>query len=98
MSSRSSSFRLSFCVVVPRHGDRRWRVGAMMFSLFAGLALVVAAVGVFSVVAYLVEQRRQEFAVRVALGALRRNVVGLVLRGTTGVTLGGIVVGSVLAL
>ena len=60
----------------------------MMFSLFAGLAFLVAAVGMFSVVAYLVEQRWHEIGVRVALGARAVDVVGLVLK--QGLTLAAI--------
>jgi predicted permease len=77
---------------------RSWRIGAMMFSLFAVLALVVAAVGMFSVVAYLVEQRRHEIGVRVALGAQSSQVVGLMLRGAVGITLAGVAIGAGLAI
>jgi ABC-type antimicrobial peptide transport system permease subunit len=77
---------------------RTWRVGAMMFSLFAALALVVAAVGLFSVVAYLVEQRRHEIGVRVALGAQAGEVVALLLRGAVGTTVVGVLLGATLSL
>ncbi len=77
---------------------RSWRVGALMFSLFALLAVVVASLGMFSVVAYLVEQRRHEIGVRVALGAGAEHVVGLVLRGAVGATCVGVMLGAVLAL
>ncbi|HEY4219304.1 MAG TPA: ADOP family duplicated permease [Gemmatimonadaceae bacterium] len=77
---------------------RTWRIGAMMFSLFAGLALVVAAVGTFSVVAYLVQQRQHEIGVRIALGARATDVVTLMVRGAVGVTVLGVVTGTVLAL
>jgi predicted permease len=76
---------------------RSWRIGAMMFSIFALVALVVAAVGMFSVVAYLVEQRRHEIGVRVALGAQSAHVVGLMLRGGVQATLVGVVLGGLLA-
>ncbi len=77
---------------------RTWRVGAMMFSLFAALALVVAAVGLFSVVAYLVEQRRHEIGVRLALGAQAGGVVALLLRGAVGTTAAGVLLGAALSL
>jgi ABC-type antimicrobial peptide transport system permease subunit len=70
----------------------------MMFSLFAALALVVAAVGLFSVVAYLVEQRRHEIGVRVALGAQAGEVVALLLRGAVGTTVVGVLLGATLSL
>jgi putative ABC transport system permease protein len=76
---------------------RSWEVGALMFSLFAGLALVVAVVGLFSVVAYLVEQRRHEIGVRMALGARASDVVGLVMRGTVALVVAGVFVGGALS-
>ena len=75
-----------------------WRIGAMMFAAFGGLALVLAAVGLYSVIAYSVAQRRRELGVRIALGALPEDVVVLVLRGGLQVIVAGIAVGSLLAL
>jgi predicted lysophospholipase L1 biosynthesis ABC-type transport system permease subunit len=77
---------------------RTWRTGATMFSLFAALALVVAAVGMFATIAYLVEQRRYEIGVRMALGARGANVFALMLRGPVVSTSAGIVVGIAVAL
>jgi len=61
---------------------RPWRVGALMFGLFGLLALVVAAVGLFSVLSYLLAQRMKELGVRIALGARSAEVFGLMLGGT----------------
>jgi ABC-type antimicrobial peptide transport system permease subunit len=69
-----------------------------LFSVFGLLALVVAAVGIYSTVSYDVNQRTQEFGIRVALGARFGDVVGHVLGGglrTVGV---GVVVGVIGAL
>jgi putative ABC transport system permease protein len=76
-------------------GQQRWfpRVFGTMFTVFAGIAVVLAAVGLFAVTAYSVTQRTQEIGVRMALGAQAKQVVWLILRrGMThlavGLTLG----------
>jgi putative ABC transport system permease protein len=73
---------------------RSWVMGATVFTAFGVLALVLAAVGLYSVIAYDVAQRKHEIAVRVALGAastdVERLVVGRGLRfGVAGVVAGG---------
>ncbi len=77
---------------------RPWKLGAAVFGLAGVLALVVAAVGLYSVLSYLVEQRTQEIGVRMALGARVGNIVRLVLRDSVGMTLLGITIGAVGAL
>jgi predicted permease len=72
---------------------RSWTLGATMFTIFGALALVVAAIGLYSVVAFAVAQRLHEFGVRVALGATSANLLRLtVFRGVMPV-LAGIAVG-----
>jgi putative ABC transport system permease protein len=61
---------------------RPWRLGAAVFALFGVLALIVAAVGTYSVIQFGVSQRHHEIAVRIALGAQRRALARMVLAET----------------
>lgn len=75
----------------------RPRFRAMLVAAFAGLALALAVVGVFGVVAYSVQQRTREFAVRRALGAGRGQVLRIVLRSAARTGLAGSIAGLALA-
>jgi putative ABC transport system permease protein len=77
---------------------RPWRLGATMFGIFGALALLVAAIGLYSVISYLVAQRAHELGVRIALGAQVGNIVSLVMRHGVGMALVGVGIGTVLAL
>ena len=78
--------------------SRSWAMGATLFTAFGLLALVLAAVGLYSVIAYDVAQRRQELAVRVALGAAVADVMRLVLGDGLRFAVAGAAIGSAIAL
>ena len=70
------------------------RVITRLLAAFAGLALVLAATGLVGVVGCLVGQRTREFGIRLALGASRASLLGLVLRRALALAAGGLVVGA----
>ena len=79
-------------------GRQSWRVGATMFVAFGGLALIVAAVGLYGVIGYMAAQRTAEVGVRLALGAPSRDIAWLVLRPGVVLVIAGIAAGVGLAL
>jgi ABC-type antimicrobial peptide transport system permease subunit len=70
----------------------------LLFSIFAGLALLLACIGIYGVLAYLTSQRVPEMGVRMALGASQGDVVWLVLRQSLGMILLGAAAGTGAAL
>ncbi|MGB8340323.1 MAG: ABC transporter permease [Chthoniobacterales bacterium] len=70
-----------------------WRFTMALLSVFAGVALLLASVGIYGVLAYAVTQRRREIGIRMSLGAQRRDVLQLFLSQGMTVTLLGIVIG-----
>jgi putative ABC transport system permease protein len=69
------------------------RVTAVLFAIFAGLAMALASVGIYGVIANTVGQRTHEFGVRVSLGATTRDVLALVLKEAVGLILAGMAIG-----
>jgi predicted permease len=74
------------------------RFAFVLVGIFAGLAILLAAIGTYGVIAYSVSRRTSEFGLRMALGARRMDVVLLVLRQAAMLTLSGAVLGMAFAL
>jgi predicted permease len=70
----------------------------LLFGIFAGLALVLACIGIYGVLAYLTGQRVPEIGIRIALGARPNSVIWLVLRQSLGMILVGVAIGTAAAL
>jgi ABC-type antimicrobial peptide transport system permease subunit len=69
-----------------------------LLGIFAAIALALAAVGIYSVMSYVVRQRTREIGTRVALGATRGDIVWLVMREGTGIAVAGAVFGLIVGL
>jgi predicted permease len=74
------------------------KLAAGVIEVFGGLALLITVVGLFGLLSYLVEQRTQEIGIRMALGADRGAVMGMVLRQTLVLLGAGVAIGITLAL
>jgi ABC-type antimicrobial peptide transport system permease subunit len=82
-------------------GQPEWAEGHLVASLFAGfamLALALAATGLYSVISYTVAQRTGEFGIRMALGAVRKDVLLMVFRSAAMSVTGGVLTGVVLTI
>jgi predicted permease len=76
---------------------RPWRLGAALFGVFGGLALLVAAIGVYSAMAYSVNERIGELGIRAALGASGANILALIVGDAARMVGAGIVCGLALS-
>jgi predicted permease len=74
------------------------KLNLFLFGLFSGLALVLASIGLYGVIAYSVGQRTQEFGIRIALGARRADIMRLVLKQGLKLTIVGAAIGIAFAL
>ena len=76
----------------------RPRLQANVLTAFAVIAILLAALGIYGVMSYAVSQRAKEIGIRLALGATRHQVVGLVLRRSVLLTVAGVTIGLIVAL
>ena len=83
-------------VIADSLADRRFAM--TLLGVFAALALLLASVGIYGVLAYVVGQRTQEIGIRIALGARRPDILRLILAGAGRLALIGVAVGLVSAL
>jgi putative ABC transport system permease protein len=74
------------------------RMLSTLAGFFGGLALLLAALGLYGAIGYLVNQRQTEFGVRMALGAQPRSIVGMVLRDVAAILVGGAAGGIIISL
>ncbi|MGH9667310.1 MAG: FtsX-like permease family protein, partial [Bryobacteraceae bacterium] len=81
-----------------RDGLVRERLMAMLSGVFGLLAAVLATVGLYGVLSYVVARRRNEIGIRVALGARSGQVVGLVMREAAWLLLAGVSAGTLISL
>jgi predicted permease len=79
-----------------RNGLVRERLMALLSGFFGALAVLLSMIGLYGVISYIVATRRNEIGIRMALGASRQNVVGIVLRQTLGLLAIGVGIGLLL--
>jgi predicted permease len=99
MGERSSAISVDFDVLEEEIQNSLLgeRMMALLSGCFGALAALLATIGLYGVISYLVEMRRNEIGIRMALGAGRRNIVTLILRQTLVMLVLGVAVGLILS-
>jgi predicted permease len=75
----------------------RRRFSELLLAIFSGLALVLAAIGIYGVMAYMVSQGTRELGIRIALGATQRGILALVVRQGMTLAFSGVAIGLIAA-
>ena len=77
---------------------RPWRLGASVLTAFGAVAVLLAALGLYSALSYAVMQRTREIGIRIAVGARAANVIRLIVRDGIGLAVTGLVAGTGISL
>jgi putative ABC transport system permease protein len=94
----SASVRFQTMTTMVRDSLLRERLMATLSGFFGGLAALLATIGLYGVMSYMVARRRNEIGIRMALGAGRRDVLVMVMREAGLLLAGGVIVGALLAI
>jgi ABC-type antimicrobial peptide transport system permease subunit len=78
---------------VVAHSTGRQRLSVLLMTIFGSAALLLAAIGIYGLIAYMVEQRTQEIGIRLALGAEASQVRNMIVQHGMGLALAGVVIG-----